>query len=128
MKSEIVNEGVEGKIIEKQEENHCLRNLNQELEERNKKLKNNMYTTTNESKDCESRKKVTGNMYTATNKLQDVTLSWKCNNLKKIELRWINLFSFRKLCSTLTISYHHVATIMTKYTANPKVKKRNILQ
>ena len=34
-------------------------------------------------KDCESQRKVMENMYTTTNELQDVTLSWKCNTEKK---------------------------------------------
>ena len=38
-KSEQVNEDYEGKIIQKQEENHHARNLNQELEEQIKELK-----------------------------------------------------------------------------------------
>ena len=48
-------------------------------------------------------------MYTTTNELQDVTLSWKCDTPKKIELGWVNPFSFQKLCSTLTSSYHDCA-------------------
>ena len=90
--------------------------------------KDNMYTTANESKDHESRRQVTENMYTTANELQDVTLSGKCSTPKKIEFGWNNPFSFRKLCSALTSSYHHVATIMTKYTPRPKVKTRKILQ
>ena len=41
LKLERVNEDFEGKIFEKQEENNCLRNLNQELDEQIKKLKDN---------------------------------------------------------------------------------------
>ena len=38
-KSEQVNEDVEGKMLKNKEENHRLRNLNQELEEKIKELK-----------------------------------------------------------------------------------------
>ena len=36
---ELSNEYLEGRILKRQEENHCMRNLNQELEEQIKKLK-----------------------------------------------------------------------------------------
>ena len=39
-KIELSNEDLEGRILKQQEENHRLRNLNQELEEHIKKLKN----------------------------------------------------------------------------------------
>ena len=87
-----------------------------------------MYTTTNESEDCESQRQVTENMYTTANELQDVTLSWKCNTLKTIELGWINPFSFQQLSSTLTNSYRYVVIIMKKYTPSPKLKIMKILQ
>ena len=38
------------------------------------------------SRDLKRRGQLTENMYTIANELQDVTLSWKCNTPKTIEL------------------------------------------
>ena len=65
-KLEQVNEDFEGKIIKKQEENHCLRNLNQQLEEQIKELKED------KKSQVERFEKIQSNNTLSENKLEQI--------------------------------------------------------
>ena len=38
---------------------------------------------------------------------------WNVNNPQQINLGWVDLSTYRKLCSTLSSSYQHVSSAMT---------------
>ena len=80
-KSKQVNEDFEGKIIKKREENHRLRNLNQELEEQIKELKED------KKSQVERFEKIQSNNTLLENKLEHIQKEVSKTLGKQIQLR-----------------------------------------